>query len=276
MNLVAGDLGEVVESGVVTQESFAWVGISCILAPHCGPHETEMFKSARQFLLLIFLLPIVPVHQAAKSQTEPKPVPVYEEPHHHVVFHNQYARLLDVHIPAHEATGFHIHPNPLTGVTIQDQPGWEQLFGQQQKDKEAPEAPGTPFDNWDRKRPYTHRVSNDGNDEIHYVASEWLGASGTHSERLPDTATRKLVKEGEYVRIYRVRLGPGESSEPHSHAAPGFTIQALDGEVEDTGTRFGAVGGKGAGAWSWRDPGHQHTVRNRGSRPVEIIEIDWR
>lgn len=235
-----------------------------------------MFTSSRQYFLLLLLLPSVSLHQAAKPEVEPQPVPVYEEPHHHVVFHNQYARLLDVHIPAHQATQFHIHPNPLTGVTIHDQPGWEQLLGKDKKDKEAPEPAGAPFDNWDRKRPYTHRVSNDGNDEIHYVATEWLAPSVIHSERVPDTTTRKLVKEGEYLRVYRITLNPGESSEPHSHASPGFTIQALDGQVEDTGTHPGATGGNGAGAWSWRNPGHQHTLSNRGSKPVEIVEIDWR
>jgi quercetin dioxygenase-like cupin family protein len=235
-----------------------------------------MFKSTRQLLPLIFLLPVVPAHQAAKRETRLKPVPVYEESHHHVVFRNQYARLLDVRIPAHEATGFHIHPNPLTGVTIEDQPGWEQILGQEKKKKEAPETWGTPFDNWDRKRPYTHRVGNDGNEEIHYVASEWLAPSGIRSERLPDSGSRKFFKEGEFVRIYKIKLAPGESSEPHTHAAPGFTIQALDGEVEDTGTQPGATGGKGAGAWSWRNPGHQHRLYNRGNKPVEIVEIDWR
>src|SRR5271170_1404480 len=35
---------------------------------------------------------------------------VYEEPHHKVVFENEYVRLLEGHIQVHDTTLVHIHP----------------------------------------------------------------------------------------------------------------------------------------------------------------------
>jgi hypothetical protein len=224
---------------------------------------------------LAFLL-LTPFAPQTPSDADPKPVPVYQEPKHHLVFQNQFVRLLDVHIPAQQATNYHIHVNPLVGVTIQDSPSWQQFLGGERQAKESPDPAGTPFDNWSRQRPYTHRVGNVGQNEIHYFASEWLLSPGIKSDPLPDTATRKLFKEGQYARVYRITLEPGESTEPHTHAAPGSTVQANDGELEDKGSRPAASGGKGAGAWKWRDAGYRHTLRNAGKQQLQIVEIDWR
>jgi quercetin dioxygenase-like cupin family protein len=225
---------------------------------------------------IVFLLLLSTVPQMPPVDADPKPVPVYEEPRHHLVFQNQFVRLLDVHIPAQQATNYHIHANPLVGVTIHDAPSWQQLLGQERQAKESPDPDGEPFDNWDRQRPYTHRVGNFGQNEIHYFASEWLASPGIKSDPLPDTATRKLFKEGEHARIYRITLGPGESTETHTHAAPGSTIQAIEGDLEDKGSQPAASGGKGEGAWKWRDAGYRHTLRNLGKKAIQVVEIDWR
>ena len=55
-----------------------------------------------------------------QSQSATHSVPVYEEPHHRLVFQNQYARVMDVLIPPGEATLFHTHANPLAAAVIQD------------------------------------------------------------------------------------------------------------------------------------------------------------
>jgi len=235
-----------------------------------------MLSGVRPFLLVLLLLPVELQQIEAKLGTDPKAVPVYEEPFHHVVFENKMVRVLDVHIPAGKATRFHIHPNPLTGVTIHDEPGWEEIQGRDRGPKARPDKAGEVFDNWTRKRPYTHRVGNIGHAEIHYVATEWLAPSGVVSEPLPDTATRKLIKQGEWVSVYHIKLAPGESTEMHKHAAPGITIQSFDAAAVIKGDKPASSGGTGAGAWQWRNAGHQHQFRNSGTQPVEIVEIDWK
>ena len=267
---------EVVESGALNRECSTTKrsGVFSV-AQTLTKKDKNMFRSSRCVLLLL-VAPAIGMSQSATSKADQKAVPVYEEPNHHVVFKNQFVRVLDVHIPPGKATGFHIHANPLTGVTIHDEPSWEEVMGRDRNPKQKPEVAGEVFDNWTRKRPYTHRVGNVGKSEIHYVATEWLSASGVTSEPLRDSATRKMVKEGQYVRVYRITLAPGESSEPHTHVSPGLTVQAFDGEFEDSGAKTGSSGGNGAGAWKWHEAGYQHTLRNPGSKPMEVVEMDWR
>jgi len=46
------------------------------------------------------------------------PVPVKEEPHHHLMFENEYVRVWAFSLPGHEATLLHTHDLPYIGVAV--------------------------------------------------------------------------------------------------------------------------------------------------------------
>lgn len=214
-------------------------------------------------------------HQT-QSHTLLGPVPIYEEPRHHLVFENDIARVLEVRVPAGDTTVYHIHANRTTGVAIQEAQTWEQILG-------APPGllePASPvpyvFGNWERPLPYTHRVANADTRAFHYVLGEWLRSSGVDCATLPETSTRHLVKDGKVARAYEVRLAPGASTEVHVHACPGLTVLGTSGTLDDEGTRAAATGGSAAGKWEWRNVSHRHALRNTGTTPLTVYEIDWR
>ena len=60
----------------------------------------------KKFFLLFFLLILVKISFAQA------PIPVREEPRHHVALQNQYLRLLDVWLHRGDTTFFHIHQIP--------------------------------------------------------------------------------------------------------------------------------------------------------------------
>jgi quercetin dioxygenase-like cupin family protein len=65
--------------------------------------------------------PAVPVSQpemAAVPSDSAEPVPVNREPHHRVVFENQYVRVVDVNIPPGQTTLFHTHQRDNISVRI--------------------------------------------------------------------------------------------------------------------------------------------------------------
>src|SRR5262249_25847564 len=63
--------------------------------------------------------PSIPVAAKTIDATKLKePVPVQEEPHHHVVFQNQYVRVLDVFFPVGEPALFHTHSNDNVSVAL--------------------------------------------------------------------------------------------------------------------------------------------------------------
>jgi hypothetical protein len=48
----------------------------------------------------------------------PSAVPIPKEPHHHLVFENEYVRVFRVHVPAHDATLLHQHDVPYLYVSL--------------------------------------------------------------------------------------------------------------------------------------------------------------
>ncbi|MEO7501057.1 MAG: hypothetical protein ABIW94_00330 [Gemmatimonadaceae bacterium] len=239
-----------------------------------------MIEQTRWVVAGIFLLgachgsrpPIADV----QSQSKTRGVPVYEEPGHRLVFQNQYTRVMDVVIPPGEANLFHTHANPLVGAVIQDGRSWTQKLGEPRGPVEVPNSVGTLIENWSASLPYTHRVGNADTVRIHYLVAEWLMSPGDGSAALAETASRHLLKEGQAARAFITRLAASESTEVHTHAAPGLTVYVTAGAISDEGDAAAATGGTGAGAWRWRNAGYKHVLRNTGTTPAQIMEIDWR
>jgi quercetin dioxygenase-like cupin family protein len=195
---------------------------------------------------------------------------------HRLVHENEYARILDVQIPPGATSKFHEHAARLAGVIVSDARNWFEKPGEARGAINAPAAPGSPIENWAAKLPYTHRVGNVDVVPLHYVVAELVAPSRIAADALPDTPTRRLIKEGDVGRYYRITLDPGQSTEGHTHAQPGLTVHVTSGAVADEGDASGAHGGNGAGAWRWRNPNHQHVLRNDGAARVEIVEVDLR
>jgi hypothetical protein len=104
--------------------------------------------------------------------TESDPVPVEQEPHHHVVFENQYVRVLDVVVPPREMTLFHKHSLDNVSVQLSDTTLKNQAPGQDWTSRPVKEGQvgfraGT-------KTPYTHRIMNTGATEFHVLDIEVL------------------------------------------------------------------------------------------------------
>jgi quercetin dioxygenase-like cupin family protein len=188
----------------------------------------------------------------------PEVVPVYREPMHRLVLQNRYARVMDVLIPPGETSKDHEHAARIAGVILSDARYWAQKPGEERGPLNVPLAPGSPIENWAAQLPYTHRVGNVDVVPLHYIVAEQIAPTRIDADALPDTATRKLIKEGAVARYYRITLEPGQSTEAHTHALPGITVHVADG------------------AWQWRDPDHHHVLRNDGNTRVVIVEVDLR
>jgi hypothetical protein len=244
---------------------------------HC--HNFPKSVQTRLLSSILLFAPLVGLDHTLYAQsltTGLQPKPVYQEPRHHLVFQNSVVRVLDVLIPAGDTTAFHVHANPLVGVALEDARSWAQVLGSPPDSVEA--AGPVPFilDNWNRMLPYTHRVANVDSVPIHYFVAEWLASPGIEAKLLPEDGMRHLVKEGQIARVYRVTIPAHAATTIHEHSAPGLTVLGSAGVLVDEGAQPAAVGGRGAGQWSWRTSGHRHVLRNTGDRPLTVFEIDWR
>jgi quercetin dioxygenase-like cupin family protein len=117
---------------------------------------------------------VKPPHRApaAGTGTESDPVPVEREPHHHVVFENQYLRLLDVVVPPGEMTLFHTHSLDNVAVLLADTTLKNQNPGEDWT--ERPITHGSVGFRTGTKTPYTHRIMNTGAVVFHVMDVEIL------------------------------------------------------------------------------------------------------
>jgi quercetin dioxygenase-like cupin family protein len=116
--------------------------------------------------------PGVPVKTASADTASLKePVPVEREPHHHVVFQNQYARVLDVFFPVGEPALFHTHSNDNVSVELSGDKTKSQTMGGEWS---APGdvVPGRVGFHKAVGQPYTHRVGSAGAQPYHVIDVE--------------------------------------------------------------------------------------------------------
>jgi len=203
-------------------------------------------------------------------------VPVYREPHHHVVFESPLVRVLDVRVAHGDTSLFHEHAEHHVGVVISGSARWGQTLGHAGAVGPG-DSVGAILDNATSELPYTHRVANLDSVPFRYVMGQFLKRSEIVSAPLLDEPSLKLERETSRGRVYRIRLLPGQETSLHRHAQPGLSIQINNGKVALTGDASEAASSEsGAGAWWWRAAGFTHSIRNASNTPVELIEIDWK
>lgn len=228
------------------------------------------------FVTLVGTLHFMVGVRAGQQLSAPTAVSVEQEPRHRPVFENAFARVLDVRVPAGDTTLYHTHSHRSAGVVLESATTWVQVMGAERAASSAGDPVGTVLDNWSQQLPYTHRVGNADTTAFHYLIGEWLASSGADAPKLSDTTLMKMEKESPLLRVYRITLPPGASAARHQHGSAGFTVHVQDGRVTEEGSTPTATGGgSGSGAWRWRAAGYSHTLRNPGSAPLDIIEVDW-
>jgi quercetin dioxygenase-like cupin family protein len=104
--------------------------------------------------------------------TAADPVAVEQEPHHHVVFENQYVRVLDVVVQPGETTLFHRHSLDNVAVQLSDATIRRQYPGQDWVT--SPAKAGSVGFTAGTKIPYVHRITNIGSAVFHVMDIEIL------------------------------------------------------------------------------------------------------
>lgn len=215
-------------------------------------------------------------------------VPVYDEPHHRQLFQHGPVRIIDLQLPPGETSWFHTHESPILYVTlgvtdVRMQP----LDGEWTGAEPGADGGGvaTPFEQPPEPvsattttsyidEPLTHRVENVGSRLFRAVAviNATQGDAATSPQAAGFDAEPEL--ENPWFRSYRVELGPGERSATHRHDTPVVVVQTREGQGAATGPmRFDL---NEPGQWAFFEAGAEHSIRNGGDRPLEVLEIEVR
>ena len=200
------------------------------------------------------------------------PVPVSQEPRHHMKFENAYVRVFDVTVPPRDETLFHLHSNDYVFVTLGDAELKSQVLGGPEtdlplKDGEARFAKG----------PLTHRVINVGSCPFHNVTVEILSSPGMRDGTASPAPLpgHTIILENERVRVERLMLEPGQSTGMHTHALSGLGIAVSPGVVVMTQAGQARTVRFNPGDFEWHGP-TVHSLTNAGQSRFEAIDIEWK
>jgi len=131
------------------------------------------------FLLPLFLSALLlSVVAQAQNPVSAPPVPLKEEPHHHLAFENAFVRVWYFDLPGHESTLLHSHDLPYIGVALTPGDYINAVAGK-------PEAHATADDgqlNYS-KGGFAHSVRTDEGSPYHNFTIELLRPQGTSRNR---------------------------------------------------------------------------------------------
>jgi quercetin dioxygenase-like cupin family protein len=219
----------------------------------------------KTYSALIFSLSFLFAAQEASA-----PVPVENEPLHHVVLKNESVVVIHLTLPPGERTLYHIHMHDRVAVPLSSTSITQQVLNE----KEGPPSPseaGTFSALTLAGSSYTHRVHNVGEVPYDVLDVELLQRPQT----APSPAAALVVAENPSARIYNWVLAPGSTSALHTHVRPylivaptGFTLKmtAPDGQSLTHELK--------RGDFHWVDTRVTHTLGNAGTAEGQILEIE--
>jgi hypothetical protein len=111
--------------------------------------------------------------KAAERPPSPKPADYLDEPLHTWLFENQYVRVYDVRIPPGAMTAFHRHAYDAVSVRVSGGLVAVQLEGGEWGAPMKMDPHSVAFDA-DSKKPFVHRVRNEGSAEYHVILVQLL------------------------------------------------------------------------------------------------------
>ncbi|HUI42198.1 MAG TPA: cupin domain-containing protein [Terriglobia bacterium] len=197
------------------------------------------------------------------------PVPVEQEPHHHVVLKNGSVVVIHVVLPAGESTLYHTHSRDRVSVALTS----TTLALQEPNQPEGKPGLTHPGDisAITTTGPYTHRLHNLGPATFEVIDVEF-----PHRPEHPSpTPAAAVAAENPSARVYRWTLAPGAATPMHAHERPYLILAVTPMQLKMTGPDGSSMTHEiKAGDFHWVDAKVTHSLENAGAAAGEIVEIE--
>ena len=185
-----------------------------------------MFKSGHTLRIFLFLLiSISPVTlrmmriflvillQLTILALFAQEVPVSKEPRHHPVFENKKVRILNVHLPPHDTSLYHLHSTPSVFISLSTTKTAAQLKGEQPTPFGLSTQGNIWFENLSPPHTRIHRVWNEDNSTFHVVDVELFTDDSPFTNKPLTIDHSQLVTDTPWVRVYKIELNKSEKVE---------------------------------------------------------------
>jgi hypothetical protein len=198
------------------------------------------------------------------------PIPVREEPRHHVVLQNQYLRLLDVWLPPDDTTFFHIHEIPSLFVILSKTVTASQVKGEDWVQGAFTSEAGHAWYNDFKNGPLIHRVCNIDTIPFHVMDIEILSKYHKDTNRISPLPIDTLFTS-ERAFAYHVNFSNKEEKKLMGNrgpmvvivvSGPGLIVQNQKDQKQQEVLQ---------GKFLWIEPGTDFVIQNNETDKTSAV-----
>ncbi|MDH5220212.1 MAG: hypothetical protein OEW94_03165 [Betaproteobacteria bacterium] len=212
---------------------------------------------------------------ASYAQPAGEVVPITSEPEHRIRFDNGRVRMYEVKLAKGQTTLWHERRADSYSIIFRPAEITNEPHGGKPAILKIP-AGAVGFASVE-KGPYTHRIGATSDAGFHVIALEVLSAASPSAQGVAERQGPpfKLVRQSPRGRAYRLTLGPGESTGAFLRPANTAVFAITSGRVSEH------ADGKPARYWDfetghfrWLDAGETLRLKNEGTAPVDLVEVE--
>lgn len=195
-------------------------------------------------------------------------VAVRDEPRHHVVFENDYVRLLDVFLAPRDTTQFHLHNTPSVFTTFTKTATGSQLIsGQPSGDLST--AGKSWYDSL--SSPRIHRVWNEDTNWFHVMDIELVAGKPHSNEPVLQNPFLKLYFNEPLANGYRLELQAGNRVELPASAAGYLLLSIGPAVIEFKTNNYPQHRIMRSGHYVWLEPGKTFSFTSQTNTPSSFV-----
>jgi quercetin dioxygenase-like cupin family protein len=202
------------------------------------------------------------------SLSTPAQVAVRDEPRHHNVFENSYVRLLDVFLPPHDTTQFHVHNTPSVFTTFTKTATGSQLIsGQPSGDFSV--AGKSWYDSL--STPRIHRVWNEDTTWFHVMDIELIAGKPRSSPPVLQDPLLKLYFNQPLANGYYLQLEAGKDIEIPVSLTGDLLLSMGNAVIEYKVNDYIQHRIMKSGHYIWIEPGKTFSITSDGNTPASFV-----
>lgn len=223
------------------------------------------FKNMRKYLQLISAL-FSSILLSAQVQ-------VRNEPRHHNVFENEFARILDVYLAPGDTTLYHLHNTPSVFIVFTNTGVGSQLVGKQSQ-KGANITGEVSYDNLNTPR--IHRVWNEDTSWFHVMDIELTSQKPKKNIAVLQNSALKLLFNEQQVNGYNIELNTANNlqlpASTNGYLLISKSVSVIEFKIDD------AIQNRimKPSHYVWIEAGKKISIRVMDSQPANIVLLQFK
>lgn len=214
------------------------------------------------------VVPLMVLSAVIASGQQPVVTPD-QEPHHHVLFKNEFVIVIRATLQPGESTLYHTHSHDMADVELLGSTTTEELLGNREGPAETSHLGDISAESL--KEPITHRVHNVGTGPMDIFHVEFLQRPAPPASR----AAAPVAAENDSGRVYNWVIAPGARTTMHNHERPYLIIAATPMRLKMTAPDGRSLSEEvKPGDFHWVDAKVTHSLANDGGAQGQIVEIE--